>query len=336
MKRAVSTLTLLLLAVPAILFAAPAGAATLRGVGTRVVTLLQSEQAASFREATGNRVTYAITGPDIALSDVALGLADFAAVDAPLSPAQATACPACREIPRDVTAVGIGYHLPGIGNGLNLSGPVLAGIYLGQITNWSDPSIRRLNPHRRLPNLKITPLFSAGAADETYVLSTYLSAISRRWRRQIGAGSQVRFRAGTPEAGNAGIGGMVKRTAGAIGYMTTPYLFTQPQISEARMQNAAGNFEYPSTASVFDAAKPVSRIPPRGASIVNPPKVRRQAYPIATFTSSVVLAHPAHAWLLRRWLTFCITTARYDAMGTGLSPLPPAPLRAARAAIRSL
>lgn len=315
---------------------AQASAGTLAGVGTRVVTLLQSELAASFHASTGNVVKFTVLGPNQSFQSVAHGQVDFAAVDAPLSTAQVTSCPGCRVIPRSVTAVGIGYHLPNIGNGLNLTATVLAGIYLGQITNWSDPKIRKANPHRNLPNLKITPLFSSSASDDTSVLTTFLSDLSRRWRTQVGASSQVKFKAGRGEPGNTGIGQMIKKTAGAIGYMTTPYLFTQPRISEARVLNAAGHFEYPSTDSVFDAAKPVTRIPPSGASIVNPPKARRQAYPIAMFNSSLVLAHPAQPRLLKRWLTFCVTTGRYAGLGTGFSPLPDSAQRAAKAAIGAL
>ncbi|HWD86413.1 MAG TPA: substrate-binding domain-containing protein [Solirubrobacteraceae bacterium] len=333
MKRPTIIVALLAFSV---VFPAQAAAGTLNGVGTRVVTLLQGELASSFHTTAGNRVHYTVLGPTRSFTDLAQGKANFAALDAPLSKAQATACPNCREIPRSVTAVGIGYHIPKIGNGLNLTGSVLAGIYLGQITNWSDPRIEHLNPHRTLPNLKITPLFSSSASDDTYVLTAYLADVSHRWRSSIGAGSQVKFKAGTGEAGNTAIGRMIKKTAGAIGYMTTPYLFTQPQIHEARVQNAAGNFEYPSTDSVFDAAKPVTRIPDRGAWIVNPPKIRRQAYPIATFSSSLVLANPKQGRLLKRWLTFCVTTGRYAGLGTGFSALPASVQRAAKAAIRAL
>jgi phosphate transport system substrate-binding protein len=327
---------IVLLLVCALAVPAQAAAGKLTGVGTRVVTLVQSELASSFRSATGNRVSFRALGPAQSFEDVSQGRTDFGAVDAPLSRAQATACAACREIPRSVTAIGIGYHLPHVGNGLNLTGPILAGIYLGQITNWSDPTIKAANPHRQLPNLKIVPLFSSSASDDTFVLTTYLSDVSRRWRSSVGSGSQVRFRAGHGQPGNAGIGRTIKQTAGAIGYLTTPYLFTQPQISEARVQNAAGRFEYPSTESVFDAAKPVTRLPARGASIVNPPKVRRQAYPIATFSSSLVLAHPSQPGLLKRWLTFCITSGRYTGLGTGFSALPPSPQKAAKSAIGAL
>ena len=51
---------------------------------------------------------------------------------------------------------------------LQLSGPVLAEIYMGKITNWSNPKIKKLNPGIHLPKLTITPVFrSDGSGDPT-------------------------------------------------------------------------------------------------------------------------------------------------------------------------
>ena len=38
------------------------------------------------------------------------------------------------------------YNLPGLSKRLRLDGPTLARIYLGDITNWSDPALRAINP----------------------------------------------------------------------------------------------------------------------------------------------------------------------------------------------
>lgn len=315
---------------------APAFAGVLAGAGSRVVSPLETQLAGQFARSTGNRVTFVVAGPSLVFSEVATGLVDFGAVDAPLSPAQAKACPSCREIPRSVTAVGIGYHVPGIGHGLNLTGRVLAGIFLGQITNWSDPAITKLNPGRKLPDLKITPVHGSAPSDETYDFTSYLSAVSSRWRSSRGTATQVSFKIGVGAAGNAAIGHEIRTVKGSIGYLTTPYLFLQPSISEARVANAAGRFEYPGTENVLDAAKPVHRVPRAGASIVNPPRARKLAYPIAAFSSALVLALPRQPALVRRWLTFCVTSGRYDGLGTGFSPLPRVAQAAAKSAIAGL
>lgn len=72
------------------------------------------------------------------------GNTDFAATDSPLTSAQRQACPQCVQIPWTVTAIGIGCHVTGVGNKLQLSPSVLAQIYLGQITKWNDARITAL------------------------------------------------------------------------------------------------------------------------------------------------------------------------------------------------
>ena len=59
------------------------------------------------------------------------------------------------QIPWALSATGLSYHLHGIGC-LHLTGRVIAAIYVGQITNWSDPLIARANPGLRLPDLPVT------------------------------------------------------------------------------------------------------------------------------------------------------------------------------------
>ena len=49
------------------------------------------------------------------------------------------------QIPWALSATGIGFNVPGVKK-LNLTGPVIAGIYFGKITKWNDPKIKKLNP----------------------------------------------------------------------------------------------------------------------------------------------------------------------------------------------
>ncbi len=45
-------------------------------------------------------------------------------------------------------------NIPGIKPGeLVLDGPTIAAIYLGEITRWNDPAIKKLNPALNLPKL---------------------------------------------------------------------------------------------------------------------------------------------------------------------------------------
>ena len=68
------------------------------------------------------------------------------------------------EIPSVAGAVVLAFNLPGFTGDLNLSGPVIADIYLGKITKWNDPAIAALNPGRRCPIRTSRPFTAATAA----------------------------------------------------------------------------------------------------------------------------------------------------------------------------
>ncbi len=59
---------------------------------------------------------------------------------------------------------------------LNLNAPLIAKIFLGEITNWNDPAIEAANPQLvgDLPNQKIIPVYRSDASGENYLLSDYL------------------------------------------------------------------------------------------------------------------------------------------------------------------
>ena len=104
---------------------------------------------------------YQSVGSGAGQKDIAQGQVDFGGSDAPWS-SSTVACPGCIQIPWALTGVGISYNLPGV-HKLQLTGPVIAQIYLGQITHWNDSRITALNPHVHLPGTAITPCTAAMA-----------------------------------------------------------------------------------------------------------------------------------------------------------------------------
>ena len=114
------------------------------------------------------------------------------------------ACHSCLQIPWALSATGVGFNLPGV-HKLRLSGPVLAGIYLGQITNWNDSRITRFNKGVHLPNLKITPVFRSDGSGDTYAFTNYLSEVSSTWRHRVGFATTVSFPTGVGGSGNSGV-----------------------------------------------------------------------------------------------------------------------------------
>src|SRR6266571_2513606 len=75
---------------------------------------------------------------------------DFAASDAPLTDNQRTNATNSLHIPETIGSVVFAYNIPKptsgtLPKGLNLTGPIIAGIFLGSITNWSNMTIQNIN-----------------------------------------------------------------------------------------------------------------------------------------------------------------------------------------------
>ena len=111
-------------------------------------------------KAYGINITYSPTGSGAGIAAITARTVDFGASDAPLSDQQLADCKGCVVIPWALAAVSVPYNLPGLNGRVNLSGATLANIYLGSITSWNDPAIKKLNPklgpaghedHARLP-----------------------------------------------------------------------------------------------------------------------------------------------------------------------------------------
>ena len=238
------------------LTAAAASAATVTGAGSTLAAPIIDEWDAAWGSATGNTVTYSAVGSGTGYKDITQGLVDFGASDAPLSvypnpPSNLI------QIPWGLSAVGIGYNLAGI-HKLHLTGAVVAAIYLGQITNWNDPAIRRLNPHVHLPNETITPIHRSDGSGTTYAFTNYLSDISSTWSSRVGSSTVVSWPLGPGGNGNSGVTAILGSTPGGISYDEVSYLIAH-QLPAAAIKNDAGKYEYPNLTNIESAARTSSR-----------------------------------------------------------------------------
>jgi ABC-type phosphate transport system substrate-binding protein len=111
-------------------------------------------------------------------------------------------------------------HLEGFKPGqLKLSGPILADIYLGNITRWDAPQIASLNPGMSLPHKPIVVVHRADRSDASLGFSGYLAMQSPTFRAEVGAGDDVRWPVGMGGDGDAGVAALVEKTEDAIGYV---------------------------------------------------------------------------------------------------------------------
>jgi len=233
-------------------------------------------------------------------------------------------CSGCVLVPWTLSATGIGYNISGVGEGLKLTGKILAEIYVGGITNWDNRQIATLNRGIHLPNLKITPVLRGDTSGDSYAFTGFLSAVSTPWTAKNG-GATLSFppSVGVSEKGNAGVAGEIRSVRGAVGYVSASYLITQ-KITVARIQNARGNYEYPNLRNIEAAAAGIKSVPPNSVlHIVNPPKRYANAYPISTFSYALVHKNGnANAPLLRQWLGYCVTAGREAGVGLDFAPIP--------------
>lgn len=309
---------------------------SLVGAGSTLVAPIEAEWAQAFDAKYGDTVTYSAVGSGTGITDISNRLVDFGASDAPLTSSQAAGCRGCYMIPWALSATGVGFHISGVGR-LRLTGSVLAGIYLGQIKNWSDSRIRALNRGVHLPNLRITPVFRTDGSGDTYAFTNYLSDVSGQWKRRIGYATSVGFQAGVGGKGNSGVTQILESTNGAIAYVAVAYLIAH-SLPAAAIKNGAGRFEYPNLANIENAAKTVKHVPAGNAlHIVDPGRAARIAYPISTFTYAIVPSSTPKASLLRAFVGFALGPAG-QAFGPALdfAPIPGVVLRAARSTVNRI
>src|SRR5262245_55902531 len=103
-------------------------AGSLVGTGATFPFPLISKWIPAVDDALGLKITYSATGSGAGIAQITARTVDFGASDAPLSPDQLTACKGCVVIPWALAGMSVPYNLPGLGERLELNGPVLAHI----------------------------------------------------------------------------------------------------------------------------------------------------------------------------------------------------------------
>jgi len=236
------------------------------------------------------RVNYQAIGSGGGVSQIIAKTLDFAGTDAPLNATERSMAPGILHIPETIGAVTAAYNLPGIPSGLNLTGQILADIYLGTITMWNNASIAALNPGLSLPNTAISVIHRSVGSGTTFVWTSYLHLASTTWPSSL-VGKNPTWPTGIGKPGNNGVAGYVKQNPNTIGYAELAYT-VQNSMTVAKVQNPAGNFILPtlnSTKAAAEGATPVLPAPDgdwSSVSILN--AAGANSYPISTLTYLLV------------------------------------------------
>jgi phosphate transport system substrate-binding protein len=191
-----------------------------------------------------SRLEYELVGSLAGTLRVKDRAVDFGASDMPLK-SEELASLGLAQFPIVMGGVVIGVNLDGVGAGdLKLTGPLLADIFLGKITQWSDPAIMAVNPTVKLPNAKIAVVHRSDGSGTTFNFADYLSKVSPEWKTKVGAALLVQWPTGTGAKGNEGVAQTIKQTRNAIGYVEYAQA-RQLGLNHALLQNRSGRFVSP-------------------------------------------------------------------------------------------
>ena len=306
----------------------------LTGAGSSFVYPLMSKWSSVYNQATKVQVNYQSIGSGGGIKQFTAGTVDFGATDAPMTDDEMKAAKgAVLHIPVTMGAVAITYNVPGTSGTLNMSGPTIAKLFMGDIKMWNDPELAKDNPNVKLPDTAVVVVHRSDGSGTTFILADYLSKVSPEWKQRLGTGKSLTWPVGIGGKGNEGVSAAVTRTPGAIGYVELLYA-EQAKMARAAVLNKAGKFVAPSAEAVTAAAAELKEIPEDlRASITDAPG--ETAFPISGIVW--VLARPqgqdkTNAAAVRTFVEWVLgDEGQALASPMNYSKLPPALLEKARA-----
>jgi len=132
-----------------------AQAADISGAGATFPYPIYAKWADAYKKETGIGLNYQSIGSGGGIKQIKAKTVTFGASDMPLKPADLDAA-RLTQFPMIMGGTVLVVNLQGIAPGqLTLDGKTVAGIFLGDITQWDDPKIKALNPGVTLPSKAI-------------------------------------------------------------------------------------------------------------------------------------------------------------------------------------
>ena len=227
-------------------------AAEITGAGATFPYPVYAKWAEAYKAKTGIGMNYQSIGSGGGIKQITAKTVQFGASDKPLKPEKLDEI-GLVQFPTVMGGVVPVVHLKDIGPGqLKLTGPVLAKIYMGEITKWNAPEIAQLNAGLNLPALEISVVHRSDGSGTTFIYTNYLSKVSPEWKEKVGNDASVAWPVGVGGKGNEGVASYVQRIDGSIGYVEYAYAL-QNKMASAMLQNREGQFVKPE-AKNFQAA----------------------------------------------------------------------------------
>ena len=277
------------------------------------------------KETASTQIRYMPVGTGESARNILAGSGDLGGGDAPIPEAQLRAAnKSVLELPAVLIGIVAIYELPGVRGELKLTGPVLAGIFLGKIKTWNDPALTHLNPEMNLPALPIHVFHRTDGKGSNYILSDYLCKVSPEFLAVAGRGESPKWPVGQSFQRSQELVNELHSTPGAIGY-TELNLAVSSGVHMASVKNAAGEFVKPSSQSIGAAASAGGgkKNDDFRVSLTNAPG--KESYPISSFTWLYVpasAADPERGRAVASYLQWVYTSGQKLARDQGYATLP--------------
>ena len=263
-------------------------AASISGAGATFPFPVYAKWAEAYRKAKDVSLNYQSIGSGGGIKQITAKTVTFGASDAPLKPEELEKN-GLVQWPQIMGGAVPAMNVPGIKPGeVTLDGPTLAQIYLGNITEWDDDAIKKLNPEVKLPSTAIAPVYRSDGSGTNFLFTNYLSKVSNEFKTKVGNATSVQWPTGIGAKGNEGVANMVKRTEGGIGYVEYAYV-KQNDMTYAKLKNEAGKAVAPETSSFQAAAANADWAHAPGFYLVLTNEPGEQSWPITG--ASFILMH---------------------------------------------
>ena len=274
--------------------AATSWAADITGAGATFPFPIYAKWAEDYKKVTGTGLNYQSIGSSGGIRQIRAKTVTFGATDAPV-PGNELDRDGMVQFPAIIGGTVPVFNVEGFKPGdLRITGPVLAEVFMGTITNWNDPKLAALNPGKTLPNQAITVVHRADGSGTTFNFTDYLAVVSKPWADKVGRGAAVKWPAASSVGGkgNEGVAANVSRIKGSIGYVEYAYA-KKNNIPHMLLQNRDGKYVAPDDKTFAAAAAGADwfSVPGMGVSLVDAKGA--DSWPISTASFILMYKQPA-------------------------------------------
>ena len=271
-----------------------ASAQTITGAGATFPYPIYSKWSELYNKETGVALNYQSIGSSGGIRQIDAKTVTFGASDAPVA-GDKLAANGQVQFPAIIGGTVAIVNLDGFKPGeLRITGPVLAEVFLGEISKWNDARLAALNPGKKLPDLEITIVYRADGSGTTFNWTDYLTAVSTKWADKVGKGAAVKWPAASSVGGkgNEGVAANVQRVKGSIGYVEYAYV-KKNNLVFLQLLNKNNKYVSPDDLTFAAAAAGADwfSVPGMGVSIVD--QKGDATWPVSTASFIIMYKDPA-------------------------------------------